>query len=333
MHAQQMKTSETINVERILVDARVTLGSGDPVLGLEKKDFKVRVDGKPAIVESVEWIPDNAEARALADIDKPLVNVDPKSLAIPEPAGRLLVFFFQTDFAREDVRVRGQLKLNGFIDDFVDSLEPEDRVAVFSFDSHLKFRLDFTDRKSFVKSASHEAIMTDEPPPPQIVPSPSLAKRLDRKAMKDAANPEDALFLIGNALRPIPGPKSLVIFGWGIGRLAGDHIHLGKNYAIAVRALEGARTTAFSIDMTQADWHSRAAGLAAPAEETGGFYAETFHFPYLAMDRLKKTLSGHYELEVRKPELKTIGYHEIEVNVVGHRDAYVMARTSYIDKD
>ena len=40
--------------------------------------------------------------------------------------------------------------------------------------------------------------MTDEPPPPQIVPSPSLAKRLDRKAMKDAANPEDALFLIGN---------------------------------------------------------------------------------------------------------------------------------------
>ena len=151
--------------------------------------------------------------------------------------------------------------------------------------------------------------------------------------MKDAANPEDALFLIGNALRPIPGPKSLVIFGWGIGRLAGDHIHLGKNYAIAVRALEGARTTAFSIDMTQADWHSLAAGLAAPAEETGGFYAETFHFPYLAMDRLKKTLSGHYELEVRKPELKTIGYHEIEVNVVGHRDAYVMARTSYIDKD
>src|SRR3954470_20476670 len=100
LHAQQMKTSETITVERVLVDARVTLGSGDAVMGLTAKDFKVKIDGKPASVESVEWIPASREARAMADIDKPQMNADPNSMNIPEPPGRLLVFFFQTDFAR-----------------------------------------------------------------------------------------------------------------------------------------------------------------------------------------------------------------------------------------
>ena len=37
----QMKTSETITVERILIDARVTKGNGDPITGLGVNDFKV----------------------------------------------------------------------------------------------------------------------------------------------------------------------------------------------------------------------------------------------------------------------------------------------------
>jgi len=328
----QMKTSEEITVERILIDARVTLGNGDPVLGLAAKDFRVRVDGKPATVESIEWIPESSVARELADIDKP-VQQEPEGVDIPEPQGRLIVVFFQTDFSREDVRIRGQMKILSFADDFVESLEPEDRVAVFSYDSHLKFRLDFTDRASDIKAAMRDCLAINEPPIPRAVPMPSLARRLDRQAMKDAGSPEKALLLIGNALRPIPGPKSLLLFGWGLGRLSGDHIYLGKDYVFAERALEASRTTVFALDLTQADAHSLAAGLAAPAEATGGFYAETFHFPYLAMDRLKKTLSGHYELEVRKPELKTKGVHDIEVEVVGHRGAEVMARRTFIDKD
>jgi VWFA-related protein len=336
LHAQQqppeMKASETITVERILIDARVTLGSGDHVLGLTAKDFKVRIDGKPAVVESVEWIPETAVGRELLDIEKPK-PAEPDLLEIPEPQGRLIVVLFQTDFSRESVRVRGQMKIQSFADDFVESLEPEDRVAVFSYDSHLKFRLDFSDNHEKIKDVMRESLMTDEPLWPRIVPSPSLAKRLDKKDMKDAATPEKALFLIGNALRPIPGPKSLVLFGWGLGQLRGGRVHMGKDYMIAQRALEGSRTTVFAIDLTQADFHSLAPGLAAPAYDTGGFYAETFNFPYLAMDRLKKTMQGHYELEVRKPELKTVGVHEIEVDVVGHRDAFVMARRTYLDKN
>ena len=111
----QMKTSETITVERILIDARVTLGSGDPVMHLGVNDFKVRIDGRPAKVESVEWIPDTAAGRELADIDK-TPQREPSGVDIPEPQGRLIVVFFQTDFSREDVRIRGQMKILGFAD-------------------------------------------------------------------------------------------------------------------------------------------------------------------------------------------------------------------------
>src|ERR1051326_4165946 len=70
---------------------------------------------------------------------------------VPSP-GRRLVVLYQTDFARNDARVRGQMKLLQ-MDEWLDWIEPEDRVAVLSFDSHLKFRLDFTNNKHDIANA------------------------------------------------------------------------------------------------------------------------------------------------------------------------------------
>jgi VWFA-related protein len=326
---QEIRTQETINVERILIDARVTEYSGDPIVGLEAKDFRVRIDGMPAKVESAEWIPESAGARELAALDKESAKT---SLEVPAPQGRLLVFFFQTDFARESVRIRGQMKILPFADQLLDSLEPEDRVAVVSFDSHLKFRLDFSDDREAIRKAMRDALTTDSPSRPPAVPMPSLARALDDESLKNAADSERALFLLGNALRPIPGPKSLILFGWGLGKLSGGYVVMDKPYAVAQRALEASRTTVFSIDLTQADWHSLGAGLATAAADTGGFYASTFHFPQLAIDRLQKALEGHYELEVRRPDTKVTGIHSIDVEVPSHRKAQVMARRTFIDK-
>jgi len=50
-------------------------------------------------------------------------------------------------------------------------------------------------------------------------------------------------------------------------------------------------------------------------------------------DRLQKTLAGHYELEVRKPDTKFRGTHTIEVEVPSQRRATVLARSTYVDKD
>ena len=326
------QVQEQITVERILVDARVTDDNGNPITGLKAADFRVKVDGKPASVESIEWIPETAAARELADIDAGIADVN-TSLDQPAPHGRLLIFFYQTDFARNSVRLIGQMQQVVNANDWLDWLDPEDRVAVFSFDSHLKFRLDFTNNKDHIKDAMEQSLLTDEPPPPRIVPMPALAKRLDRNEMRKAASPEAALIIVANALRPIPGPKSIILFGWGLGRLTPSGVMMESKYVPARQALESARASVFSIDFTQADYHSLEAGLGKVAGDTGGFYAKTFHFPKIAVERLQKTLAGHYELEVRKPDTKVRGTHTIEVDIPSQRRASVLARGTYIDRD
>jgi len=325
---------EKITVERILIDARVTNDSGDAILGLKPDDFRVKVDGKLAKVESVEWIPESNIARDIATLDEPPKAEVNTTLEQPAPHGRLLIFLFQTDFAREQSRITGQMQIVSMRQKWLDWIEEEDRVAVFSFDSHLKFHLDFTNDKERIKTAMEQALYIEEPLPPRTVPMPSLAKRIDPAEMKKAARPEQALIILGNALRSIPGPKSLILFGWGLGHYVhGSGVYMDAKYPAARYVLEQARVSIFSMDFTQADAHSLAVGLGKAAEDTGGFYASTFRFPTMALDRLQRTLEGHYELEVRRPELTTRGYHEIEVEVPKRRTAHVMARTSYVDSE
>lgn len=208
--AQQLQ--ETITVERILIDARVTDGAGEPILSLGPSDFRVKVDGKLARVESVVWIPETAAAREIADIDREAAAEPNLTMDIPAPRGRLLVFFFQTDPAREPSRVPGQQRMIHFSDEMIDMLEPDDRVAVFSFDSHLKFRLDFTDDKARIRNTFRDSLSTGDPiDVPPVVPMPSLASHLNAEEMKKAATTEMGLFIVGNALRNIPGPKSLIL--------------------------------------------------------------------------------------------------------------------------
>jgi VWFA-related protein len=328
-HAQ---LQEQITVERILIDARVTDDHGNPITGLKADDFQVRIDGKPARVESAEWIPETAAARELASIDSAIADVN-TTLDQPAPHGRLLIFFYQTDFARNSARIAGQMQTVVNADEWVDWLDSEDRVAVFSFDSHLKFRLDFTNNKDHIKDAMEQAMLTNEPPPPRTVPMPALAKRLNPDEMRKAASPEAALIIVANALRPIPGPKSIILFGWGLGRLTPSGVRMEAKYLPARQALVSARASVFSIDFTQADSHSLEVGLGQVAGDTGGFYAKTYHFPKIAVERLQKTLAGHYELEVRKPDTKMRGTHNIEVDVPSQRRATVLARSTFIDRD
>ena len=162
------------------------------------------------------------------------------------------------------------------------------------------------------------------------MPNPSLARRLDREAMKRCTSSDQALILIGNALRHIPGPKSMILLGWGLGHRVGKTVVMDHKYPIARRSLEQARVTVFALDTTDADYHDLEFGLGKAAADTGGFYAKTHVFPQIAIDRLQRTLAGHYELEVRKPAGLSRGSHTIEVRVK-RRGTYVMARSGFVD--
>jgi VWFA-related protein len=308
---------ETVNVERILVDVRVTDRNGDPIADLVSRDFSVMVGGKKAEVLSAEWI-----------VDHPSVDDESER---PLDDGRLIVILVQTDFTRHPTRTRGQLNFLRYAEKMVEQLDPSDRVAVFQFDSHLRFRLDFTRDKREVREALRRTIYIEKLAAPPAVPSPSLASHLRRDEMEKATSSETGLRLIANALRPISGMKTLLLLGWGLGQRNATGVYMKRDYSAARAALEAARTSIFALDTTYADYHDLQVGLSKAARDTGGFYAKTHLFPQLAVDRLQRALIGHYELEVRRPGDLRRGTHELDVRAA-RRGADVLAPSTYMDR-
>ena len=316
---------EKIDVERVIIDARVTNVAGEPILGLQRGDFRVRIDGKPVEIESADWISESHDVEQFENA----AHVPNGSVAEPQKRGRLFVIFVETDFGRASQRVQGQMAINAALDKWLDFLEPEDQTAVFSFDSHLKFRLDFSGDRAAVDRAVKESIFMDEPPPPAPSKTWALSMLLDRQAMHDAVRPEIALRIVGEALAKVPGPKSMIFIGWGLGHVSNSVAFNDYGYENAVLALQHARVTVFSIDAMGG--HQLAYGLNTIARDTGGFYASSARFPAIAIHRLHHTLGGHYEIEVIKPQLKQHGFHQIAVDVPTQHRVTILARNVFAD--
>ena len=318
---------EQARVERVVLDAYVTDRYGDPIPDLGPVDFRVRVDGRYVELESAEWIPADlpelpiGEALSAAPADRPI------SIAAP---GRLIVFFFQTDF--ETSRLVGLVRMGLQARRFLEDLLPTDRVAVVSYDSHLKLRQDFTSDHRKVREALFQSIRTGEQAPIETADSPSIAEHFDFTAARDAATPERGLFVLARALAPIPGGKTMLFFGWGLGTvggMTGPNLAERRDFGSALRALAAARTNIFTLDVTDADSHSLEVHLQNLSDLTGGIYQKTHIFPNLAMDRVRRAIAGRYVLVFKKPEGPP-GQHTIEVKLAG-RKGEINARQYYDD--
>jgi VWFA-related protein len=243
------------------------------------------------------------------------------------PRGRLIVMFFQKDF--DPSRISGLMRMQGKAVTFLETLGPEDRVAVLSFDYHLKLWQDFTGDRERLRRVIQRSLFFGKFGSGQSVEPPSLAANFDFDAAKRAAEPETALLLIARALQPLRGPKALVFFGWGMGRLSGSSVYFDSDYGPARQALLDAEVTVFALDVTDADSHTLEVGLEQVAADTGGFYAKTHQFPTRAMARLEGALAGHYLLVFEKPGYKR-GPHRVEVKLRGVKGD-VLAKNSYVD--
>jgi VWFA-related protein len=321
---------ESVTAERIVVDVHVIDNTGNPITGLTASDFALRVDGRPAAIESVEWIVTGAPV--LAPLPESAAEAIPverspdRSVALP---GRLVVLFFQTDY--ELSRLTGQMRMIREALAILETFSPEDRVAVLSYDSRLKLRQDFTGDREKLRRAIRRTIYTDNAPDPPAGPFPSLAASLDYNAARRASLPEHALRVIGQALAALPGSKSLLFFGWGIGNF--DPIMgliLDHNYGPARSALVRSHTSVFVLDVTSADFHSMEGGLEAIAGDTGGLYLKTHIFPKFAMQKVVRAISGYYLLTFARPPLRR-GRHEMSIRIAGHPQASVLARPDYQD--
>ena len=242
------------------------------------------------------------------------------------PPGRLIVFLFQKDF--EPSRMVGLMRMLIEAREFLDTFTPADRVAVVSFDYHLKVWIDFTGDLDRVRRIFEHGILFERPGPVAESAGPSLVARLDPARAKKAYSMEQALLQIADALEPLPGTKSLVLVGHGWGRWVGSNVFFDKEYGPAVEAFQAGRVTVFSLDTTDADQHTLEVGLESVAEQTGGFFARTNLFSRRALTELAGALAGHYVLFVEKP-VGHPGYHRIEVALEG-RKGRVMAKSGFV---
>lgn len=317
---QEPRFAEKIEVARVVLDARVVDARGRPIPDLGPEDFRLKVDGRVVSVESAAWV---AEAPPAS----PAAASAPAPSAVSAPRGRLIVLLFQRDIG--DRRVKGVMRMKTRAAAFLKTLGDQDRVAVLLFDSHLRVFLDFTEDKGRVANVLERRLLHEWPAPVEAGPFPSLLEHLDRDAARHATSPETALLVVARALEPLPGAKSVLFFGWGLGRLTSGQVVLEPDYEPAREMLARARAAVFALDVSDADYHTLEVALEKVAEDTGGLYMKTHDFPHQAMALVEGALNGHYVLSFQTPAGKR-REHTVSIELVG-RKGTVLTRNTYVD--
>ena len=118
---------------------------------------------------------------------------------------------------------------------FLATLSPADRIAILSFDSHLKIWTDFTNDHDRLEQLFARGLLFEKPGAMQAPSSPSLIERLSPEKARHTYGIERALQLIGEALEPLSGAKSLVLVGHGFGRLGLSGMRMENDYEPPVR--------------------------------------------------------------------------------------------------
>lgn len=311
--------SETIFVVRYALDVRVTDSFGKAIDDLDAEDFIVKIGGKPAHVEAATWTAQGRRAQLQNEeaVEEALDDavLSDEVTGESESEQRSIVLFIQTDFSRVSGRVLGQMRFNYFADKVLKLLGPNDRVAVLSHDSHLKFRRDFTFDRESIRKAVRESLYIDYPPPPApATEGSSLTGLLDPKEMKKAAHAEAALLVIANALRAIEDPKMIILAGWGVGELQGrSGVQLKPEWYQAIGILHHDHVPVISLDTGLRA--QLTAGLVATASATGGVYADPQGIEDLALSRVEGALAGHYALTLRIDDLLKPGRYPLDIRV------------------
>ena len=310
---QQPGLVERVDVSRVLIDVRVVGDEGEAVTGLEPDDFEVRIGGEPVEVESALWLGADEPARA------PLPSTGFAAVLAPRDRRQLVVFFVQKSLEAD--RALGLLRLLQDGHGLLAGVGPDDRVAVVSFEHHFKIWLDFTADLDRAREVLAYEVMHEDPHALEPQAGLSIVAGIDQAEGRRIWQVEDALRRLGEVLEPLPGSKSVVLIGYGF-----DH---GRTrYDRALDALDAARAAVFSLDVTQADYHTFEHALRDVSHHTGGLFLTTFHHPRRAIERVANAVSGRYVLFTVAPDLEP-GPHSIDVEL-RRGDGRVLARSTFV---
>ncbi len=333
---QQPPVQEQVHVTVVEVTLHASDRSGEAVRGLGPRDLRLYVDGHDEPIESVEWVsnepkPEAAEAGEThpSPGSAPAAGEGELGESAAVSPGRLLVLLFQWHI--EAQKMEGHVRMSRQALEFLDTLRPDDRVAVVTFGSSLWLRQDFTSDRSRLRSAVQNALaLENAAASPE---APSLSAILHER--EKTTSIEKAFIALGDALRPLPGSKAIVFFGWGIGKVdflmpeqGFGTVRYSPDYDRAVSALGRAQAPVFALDISGGH-HSLEAGLERLAFETGGYYLPTYDFPRWAMKTASRALTGHYVLVFRPPALPKRGFHQIRIE--GPPGVRLLYRQGYED--
>ena len=293
---------ETIEVQVSSLVTRVVDSYGEPIRGLAAEDFRVRLGRQEATVLAADWVdlthPAPAPMAGVRRNDR-IASLPTIPTQLTEPP--LILFFVQAGL--DSSYTRGAMRFHLVVDELLASLPPGSKIAVVSYDSQLRLRLDFTTDKDRILEALERSIRFGGMGTERRRPAPSMAAALDFRAAKKAGTPEEGLQVAAEALGTFSGEKSLLYLGWGLGRFGRGGVRMTPDYEPARAALRDADVTVFVLDTTDADFHSLEVGLEQVARDTGGTYEKTNQFPKRAAQRLGRTLSGYYVLSVDRSGL------------------------------
>jgi VWFA-related protein len=131
---------EQVQVDVVNVDVFVTDKDGNPVPGLEKKDFEIREDGKRVEITNFEVIDRVASAAPAAGSDPQMPSMSLAADTVPADAMQLVVYIDNFNI-RPAHRARVLRQARDFL---TRELHPSDRVMLVTYDLGLQVRLPFT---------------------------------------------------------------------------------------------------------------------------------------------------------------------------------------------
>ena len=235
--ARPGQVEEHVTVERVVLTGRVIDRYANPIRELGVHDFRLRVDGQETPIESVDWNPVPPKTE-----QKPSAPGRPVSVLVPEsPSGRqLIVMLFQWELAGQ--KDTGFVRMMRQAMQFVDASADESRFAVLAFGSSLHLLQDFTTDRAAIRRAI-EAVRN-----PAYSGSGGDAASSVRDIHRCRADSiERAFVCIGNELQPIPGPKSVLFFGWTVSSYRSSW---RTRYPDMIDAVRRSDVTVFSLDVS-----------------------------------------------------------------------------------
>ena len=237
--------AEVVDVEIVNVDVRVTGRDGQPIHGLGREDFVVLRDGRPVEVVNFYAVENGRPAAEPEPGPAPELAAEPGSPALPNaapdaapPDQRLWLVVYVDNYNLDPLeRDRVLPALRSFLSQ---SLRPEDRAMLVTFDRTLEVRVPFTDREDLLLEALDEVAEESGFVPVRRREQQDLLKRIDRAESaghallmarayaEELRNGVDvtvrALERLVESLAGLPGRKALLHVSSGVPMLAGEEM-------------------------------------------------------------------------------------------------------------